>query len=192
MDNLNSEKIKDMKSLSITNLIMTFFFALIRFTFFGWIGWLGIILILLKIISFIHWSWWLTALPLEYGAIYCLYMTIDGVRYRLGLKDAGGYARFTSSLSQQESENLQIHIIIKEGPEYIGETIDRLSKKQNRLKFNQALLDTSLEHYFLLQLATLGNKKINAYDTIKKWRESGLILPEEGTPEFYPYDDKTQ
>jgi hypothetical protein len=58
------------------------------------------------------------------------------------------------------------------------------------MKFNQALLDASLEHHFLLQLAMLGNKNLNAYDTIKKWRESGLKLPEEGTPEFYPYEDK--
>jgi len=92
----------------------------------------------------------------------------------------------------KEDENFQIQIIIKEGPEYIGETIDRLCKDQSRLKFNQALLEASLKDYFLLQLAMLGNKNLNAYDTIKKWRESGLKLPEEGTPEFYPYDDKTQ
>ena len=54
------------------------------------------------------------------------------------------------------------------------------------MKFNQALLDASLEHYFLIQLATLGNKNLNAYETIKMWRESGLILPEEGTPKFSP------
>jgi hypothetical protein len=28
------------------------------------------------------------------------------------------------------------------------------------------------------------DKKENAYVTIKKWKESGLKLPEEGTPEF--------
>ncbi len=166
-----------MKSLSFTNLIQTFIFAFIKFTISGWIGWLGIIFILIRIIGIIHWSWWIVTLPLEYGAIYCLYMTIDGLQYQLGLKDAGAYARNTSGLSKEESQNLQIHIIIKGGPEHIGETIDRLCKKQSRLQFSQALLDASLEHYFLLQLATLGNKKINAYDTIKKWKESGLKLP---------------
>jgi hypothetical protein len=178
----------DMKSLSFTNLIKTFFSALIMFTFTPWIGWLGIILILIKIFGIIHWSWWVVALPLEYGVIYCLYMTIDGAKYRAGLKDAGAYAGFT--LPFLKNEKIQIQIIIKEGPEYIGETIDRLCKDQSRLKFNQALLEASLKDYFLLQLAMLGNKNLNAYDTIKKWRESGLKLPEEGTPEFYPYDDK--
>ena len=179
-----------MKSLSFTNLIKTFFFALIKFTFTGGIGWLGIILILIRIFGIIHWSWWLVALPLEYGVVYCLYMTIDGALYQLGLKDVGAYARHTQNVSQQESENLQIQIIIFKGPEYIGETINRLCNVKSRMKFNQALLDASLEHYFLLQLATLGNKNLNAYDTIKKWKESGLKLPEEGTPEFYPYEDK--
>lgn len=162
-------------------------FALIKFTFNGLIGWLGIILILLKIFGIIHWSWWLVALPLEYGVIYCLYMTIDGARYRAGLKDVGAYASFTSfnsPQSQHESETFQIQIIIKEGPDYIGETIDKLCNVKNRMKFNQALLDASLEHYFLLQLAMLGNKNVNAYETIKKWREAGLKLPEEGSPEF--------
>ena len=176
-----------MNKLSFTSLIGIYFSALIMFTIKGWIGWLGIILIILRIVGVIHWSWWIAATPLEYGAIYCLYMTIDGAKYRAGLKDAGAYARstsFTSPLSKQESENLQIQTIIKEGPDYIGETIDRLCNVKSRIKFNQALLDASLEYYFLLQLATLGNKNLNAYVTIKKWRESGLKLPEEGTPEF--------
>lgn len=179
-----------MKKLSFTSLIGTFFSALIMFTIRGWIGWLGIIFITLKTISVIHWSWWIAALPLEYGFFYCLYMTINGAKYRAGLKDAGAYARYTSPFSKQESENLQIQTIIMEGPDYIGETIDRLCNVKNRMKFNQALLDASLEHYFLLQLAMLGNKNVNAYDTIKKWREAGLKFPEEGTPKFYPYDDK--
>jgi len=46
------------------------------------------------------------------------------------------------------------------------------------------LLDASLEHYYILQLAMLGNKNVNAYETIKKWREAGLRLPEEGSPQF--------
>ena len=179
-----------MKNISFASLIGTFFSALIMFTIGGWIGWMGIILIILRIIGVIHWAWWIAALPLEYGVVYCLYMTIDGAKYRAGLKDAGGYARFTSPSLPLEDETFQIQTIIKEGPEHIGETIDRLSKEKSRLKFNQALLDASLKHYFLMQLAIFGNKEINVYDTIKKWREAGLKLPEEGTPEFYPYDDK--
>jgi hypothetical protein len=156
-----------MKKTSFASLIRTFLSSLIMFTISGWIGWLGIIFILLKTIDIIHWSWWIAALPLEYGFVYCLYMTIDGSKYRAGLKDAGAYARFTSPFSKQESENLQIQTIIKEGPDHIGETIDRLCNVKSRIKFNQALLDASLEHYFLLQLAMLGNKNVNAYDTIK-------------------------
>jgi len=173
-----------MKKLSFTGLIGTFFSAFIAFAITGWIGWLGIILVTLRTIGVIHWAWWIAALPLEYGVIYCLYMTIDGTKYRAGLKDAGAYARFTAPFLQQGGEHFQIFTIIKEGPEYIGETIDRLCKEQNRLKFAQALLDESLKIYFLLQLAMLGNKKVNAYETIKKWKEAGLKLPEEGTTEF--------
>ena len=55
---------------------------------------------------------------------------------------------------------------------------------KGRTEFNQALLDASLARYGLRQLAILGNKNLKANDTIKKWRESGLKLPEEGTPEF--------
>jgi hypothetical protein len=77
-----------------------FIFALIGFTFMGWIGWAGIVLILLRVIGVIHWHWWVVALPLEYGVIYCLYMTIDGALYRAGLKKMGGYARFTATDEQ--------------------------------------------------------------------------------------------
>ena len=179
-----------MKKTTSLNLIWTFISALIMFTIRGWIGWLGIILVILNTIGAIHWSWWLAALPLEYGFLYCLYMTIDGARYRAGLKDAGVYSRVTSNLSKQESEAIQIQIIIKEGPESIGETIDRLCNVKSRLQFNQALLDASLEHYFLFQLALIGNKNVNVYVTIKKWRDAGLKLPEEESPEFYPFDEK--
>lgn len=65
------------------------------FTFTGWIGWVGIIIVILKFTNVIHWSRWLAALSLEYGVIYCLYMTIDGAKYKAGLKDACGYARAT-------------------------------------------------------------------------------------------------
>lgn len=171
-----------MKSLSTTNFIKTFISATIIFIVTGWIGWVGLILVILKFFDIIHWSWWLTALPLEYGVIYCLYMTIDGAKYREGIKDAGGYARATQPFL--EDENLQIQTIIKEGAENIGETINKLSKIPSRLKFNQALVDASLEHYYLLQLAMFGNKNQNAYVTIKEWRESGLDLPEEGSSKF--------
>lgn len=171
----------DMKSLSFTGLIKTFVFALIKFIINGWIGWVGIVFILLRIIGIIHWSWWMATLPLEYGAIYCLYMTIDGALYRAGFKGVGAYARYTSSVSQPESEILQIQTIIIEGPEYIGETIDRLCNVKSRLKFNQSLLDASLLHYSLPQLAILGNKNLNSKKTIKKWKESGLKFSEEWT-----------
>ena len=81
----------------IIDLPFRFVFALIRFTFFGWIGWVGIVLIGLKLFDVIGWPWWVAALPLEYGVLYCLYMTIDGALYRAGWKDVGGYARFTTS-----------------------------------------------------------------------------------------------
>jgi len=55
----------------------------------------GIIIVILKFTNVIHWSRWLAALSLEYGVIYCLYMTIDGAKYKAGLKDACGYARAT-------------------------------------------------------------------------------------------------
>jgi hypothetical protein len=82
-------------TMFLVELPIRFILALIGFTFGGWIGWLGIIIALLRVIGVIHWSWWLAALPLEYGAIYCLYMTIDGALYRAGLKKTGRYARFT-------------------------------------------------------------------------------------------------
>jgi len=79
----------------LIELPIRFILALIGFTFGGWIGWTGIILVLLRLMGVIHWPWWLAALPLEYGGIYCLYMTIDGALYRAGLKKVGSYARFT-------------------------------------------------------------------------------------------------
>ena len=81
--------------LFLIELPIRFILALIGFTFRGWIGWAGIILVLLRVIGVTHWPWWLAALPLEYGVIYCLYMTIDGALYRAGLKKVGSYARFT-------------------------------------------------------------------------------------------------
>ena len=81
----------------IIDLPFRFIFAFLGFTFGGWIGWVGIVLIALKLFHVISWPWWVAALPLEYGVLYCLYMTIDGALYRAGLKGVGGYARFTNS-----------------------------------------------------------------------------------------------
>ena len=66
----------------VIDLPIRFIVALFGFTLGGWIGWLGIVLVLLRLFGVIDWPWWLAALPLEYGVIYCLYMTIDGALYR--------------------------------------------------------------------------------------------------------------
>ena len=84
----------------LIDLPLRFLFALISFTFRGWIGWSGIVLVLLKVIGIINWPWWVAALPLEYGVLYCLHMTIDGALYRAGKKGVGGYARFTTTDKQ--------------------------------------------------------------------------------------------
>jgi hypothetical protein len=85
---------------------------------------------------------------------------------------------------QQRSK---IQEILKEGPQRIGPTIDACCQDPNQKAFAQALLDAALEDYFLLQLAMFANKKVNVYVTINKWKNAGLKLPAEGTPEFYPY-----
>lgn len=92
----------------LIDLPVRFIFALVGFTLGGWIGWLGIILVLLRFLGVITWPWWLAALPLEYGVIYCLYMTIDGARHRAGLKKIGGYARFTSFESREAAEAFKL------------------------------------------------------------------------------------
>ena len=92
----------------LIDLSIRFLFALVGFTLGGWIGWLGIILVLLRLFGVIHLPWWLAALPLEYGVIYCLYMTIDGALYRTGLKKVGGYARFTSFESREAEEAFKL------------------------------------------------------------------------------------
>jgi hypothetical protein len=90
-----------MKTLKfIIDLPFRFVFAFLGFTFLGWIGWVGLVLIGLKFFGVIGWPWWVAALPLEYGVLYCLYMTIDGALYRAGRKDVGGYARFTATDEQ--------------------------------------------------------------------------------------------
>jgi hypothetical protein len=83
--------------LFILELPIRFIRALFVFTFFGLIGWLGLLLIGLQLFHVITWPWWVVALPLEYGALYCLYMTIDGALYRAGVKGIGWYARFTQA-----------------------------------------------------------------------------------------------
>jgi hypothetical protein len=81
--------------VTVIDLLFRFIMALVGFTFFGWIGWVGLILLALRAFGIISWPWWVAALPLEYGVLYCLYMTIDGALYRAGRKDIVGYARFT-------------------------------------------------------------------------------------------------
>ncbi len=176
---------------ALIDLPVRFTSAVVAFTLGGWIGRLGILLAILKLSGVIHWPWWLAALPLEYGLLYCLYMTIDGALYRAGLKDAGAFARSTQYLHFTKDEQTQIQKIVSEGPERIGATIEALCENPNRRRFAQALLDAALEPYFLLQLAMFANKKVNAHITIKKWRDAGLKLPAEGTPEFFPYNDET-
>jgi hypothetical protein len=84
-------------------------------------------------------------------------------------------------------QSSKIQGIIKEGPQRIGPTIDACCEDPNQKDFAQALLDVALKDYFLLQLAMFGNTKVNVYVTINKWKNAGLKLPAEGTPEFYPY-----
>ncbi len=91
----------------IIDLPFRFVFAFLGFTFLGWIGWVGIVLIALKLFHVIGWPWWVAALPLEYGVLYCLYMTIDGALYRAGRKDIGGYARFTATDEQLADAEFQ-------------------------------------------------------------------------------------
>ena len=109
------------------DLPIRFIFALVGFTLGGWIGWLGIILVALRFFGVIHWPWWLAALPLEYGVIYCLYMTIDGALYRAGLKKVGGYASFTSFESREAEEAFRLSQI---GPDaYMAEKEAELRPK---------------------------------------------------------------
>jgi hypothetical protein len=81
----STQKAREVKTLMfIVDLPFRFIFAFLGFTFCGWIGWLGIVLIALRFFRIIGWPWWVAALPLEYGVLYCLYMTIDGALYRGG------------------------------------------------------------------------------------------------------------
>ena len=91
----------------IIDLPFRFIFAFLGFTFLGWIGWVGIVLIALKLFGVIGWPWWIAALPLEYGVLYCLYMTIDGALFRAGLKGVGGYARGTATNEQIANAEFQ-------------------------------------------------------------------------------------
>jgi hypothetical protein len=180
------------KLLFILDLPFRFVYALVGFTFMGWIGRAGLVLIALKFFGVIPWPWWVAALPLIYGVLYCLYMTIDAALYRAGMKGVGGYAQFTQAplvAQAAQIDQAKIQEIISGGPERIGATIDAWCDDPNHRRMAQAVLDAALEPYFLLQLAMFANKKLNANVTIKKWRDAGLKLPAEGTPEFYPYGD---
>ena len=113
----------------LIDLPLRFLFALISFTFRGWIGWSGIVLVLLKVIGVINWPWWVAALPLEYGVLYCLYMTIDGALYRAGKKGVGGYARFTTTdkqLALAEMEQAVRDLERKKTPEEKERMMDSL------------------------------------------------------------------
>ena len=82
----------------LLELPIRFVLAFFGFALGGWIGWLGLVLLGLRGLGVIHWPWCLAALPLEYGLLYCLYMTIDGALYRAGFKKPGGYAKFTQDI----------------------------------------------------------------------------------------------
>ncbi len=111
----------------VIDLPIRFIFALVGFTLGGWISWLGIILVLLRFLGVVHWPWSLAALPLEYGVIYCLYMTIDGALYRAGLKKVGGYARFTSFESREAEEAFKLSQMGRDA--YIAEKEAELAPK---------------------------------------------------------------
>jgi hypothetical protein len=166
-----------MKIQPFINLVLICIIALIRFIIGGWIGWLGIILIFLKSIDILIWPWWISFMPIIYGCIYCIYMTIDGVKFRNGIKDSGSYALKTQGITIEQSRTFQIQTIIGMGPQHIGETIERLSKIPDRLEFNQLLLNTALEYYELEQLAINVNNNISHYITIEKWIKAGLVVP---------------
>ena len=104
----HSARMLDVSTMKILmffiDLPIRFIIALVRFTLGGLIGWLGIVLVSLRFVGVVHWPWWLASLPLEYGVIYCLYMTIDGALYRAGLKRMGGYARSTTFESKEAEE----------------------------------------------------------------------------------------
>lgn len=89
----------------------------------------------------------------------------------------------------QTSNHSKIQEIISQGPERIGPTIDACCEDPKQRAFAQALLDAALQDYFLLQLAMFAHTKVNAHDMINRWKNAGLELPAEGTPEFYPYDN---
>jgi hypothetical protein len=111
----------------LVDLPVRFLLALVGFTLGGWIGWLGMILVLLRFLAVIHWPWWLATLPLEYGVIYCLYMTIDGALHRAGLKKVGGYARFTSFESREAEEAFKLSQMGQDA--YIAEKEAELAPK---------------------------------------------------------------
>jgi hypothetical protein len=97
----------------------------------GWIGWLGILLVALKFFGVSHWPWWVAALPLEYGVVYWIYMTVDGALYRGGLKKTGRYARFTQFESREAEEAFKLSHIGKEA--YITEKEAELAPEIDRI-----------------------------------------------------------
>ena len=110
--------------LFILELPLRFVIALLGFTFGGWIGWLGLVLVALRFFGVIHWPLWAAALPLEYGVIYCMYMTIDGALYRAGLKKVGSYARLTQFESREAYEAYRLSEIGSEA--YMAEKMTEI------------------------------------------------------------------
>jgi len=96
----------------IVDLPFRFIRALIAFTFGGLIGWVGIILIGLRFFHIITWPWWVAGQPLEYGVLYCLYMTIDGALYRAGRKEIGRYA--VATMSDEHLGRLEMERTVRE------------------------------------------------------------------------------
>ena len=72
--------------------------------------------------------------------------------------------------------------------EEIATTINRLVKA-GYIPKAQELLESSLNAYFVLQLAMFADKQVNANITIAAWKQAGLRLPAEDTNEFFPYRD---
>ena len=89
-------------------------------------------------------------------------------------------------------DKLSGHDVMGDSPmsecEEIATTINRLVKA-GYIPKAQELLDSSLDAYFVLQLAMFADKNVNAYITIAAWKQAGLRLPAEDTAEFYPYGD---
>ena len=184
----------------IIDLPFRFVFALVGFTFRGWIGWVGIVLIALKLFGVIGWAWWVAALPLEYGVLYCLYMTIDGALYRAGLKKVGGYARFTTSdeqLASAEAEqalrNADAHDAFRTGKQLWNDITRtggspelRETKKKEALRyFDQAIANGyDASEVFLLRGSCLNDLGFY-FDALEDYNKAIQKQPSQGIANNY-------